>query len=94
MSSCLAAFETTISSAAMPVRAENLNYEYSIEDKKVPRYNKCYNTKFIQDYIIQNKDTFDREISITLQEHKINVVIDKMNKFVRNMHRCAKTKIN
>ena len=86
--------ETTISSAEILIRVESLNYEYSPEDKKVSRYNKCYNTDFIQDYIIQNKDTFDREITITLQEHKINIAIDKINKFVGNMHRCAQTKKN
>ena len=61
-----------------------LNYEYSPEDKKVSRYNKCYNTGFIEDYIIQNKETL----------HKINIAIDKINKFVGNMHRCAQTKKN
>ena len=85
---------TTISSAEILIRAENLNYEYSPEDKKVSRYNKCYNTEFSQDYIIQNNDTFNLEITITLQEHKINIAIDKINKFVGNMHHCAQTKKN
>ena len=76
------------------IRAENLNYKYSPEDKKVSRYNKCFNTEFIEDYIIQNKDTSNREITSTLQEHKINIDIDKINKFVGNMHRCAQTKKN
>ena len=79
---------TTISSAEILIRAENLNYEYSPEDKKVSRYN---NTEFSQDYIIQNNDTLNRKITITLQEHKINI---KINKCVGNMHHCAQTKKN
>ena len=53
------------------------------------RFNKTYNLETIDNFIIQNKEMLEREIYYTLHINDIELSINKINKFIRDMHHCS-----
>ena len=86
--------DTIIRTDVLLTIANDLNYEDSSEGVNIKRFNKEYNLDIINDYITENRDIIERDITEAIEGNDIDLAVENFNLHMENMHHVSKLKFN
>ena len=73
-------------------RAQDLNHEFSVDTITAKRFRKEYYLGIMNNYMIKNKDTIEKEITEAVEQNYIDLAVDKFNTHLTKMHLTSKVK--